>query len=72
MGEGGGGGGLGRSLPPSGRRGFRPEPGMGEVEIWGRETMRMKMGVDAVDSVEANLQRARRGTELAGRIRFRR
>jgi hypothetical protein len=31
-GAGRGGGGLGQSLPPSGRRGFRPEQGEGEVE----------------------------------------
>ncbi len=28
--------GLGRSLPPSGRRGFRQEPGEGEIEELGR------------------------------------
>jgi hypothetical protein len=40
--------------------------------VWGRETLRMEMGVDAVNGVDANLQQALRGTELAGRIRFRR
>ncbi len=34
--------------------------------VWGRETLRLGMGVDAVAGADANLQRARRGAELAG------
>jgi hypothetical protein len=40
-----------------------------EVEVWGRglgrERSRLGMGVDAVAGADANLQRARRGVELA-------
>ena len=69
-----GAGGLGRSLPPSGRRGFRPEPGEGEVEGLGRglgkgrETLRLVVGVDAVASADASLQLARGGVSWAQRV----